>query len=713
VQGDDPYLDGSVTTLTITGTAGGNYEQLNTSDTALVTVKDTLDTTTVTLSATASTSEDGGSITYTASLVDANGNAVTTANAVTVSLEGGQTITIGADSSSGSVAVAVNRDDPYLETDSITNRITGVTEANAGQLGAFENLTFDGTVVSTAILDDADTTTVSLSAPESVDEGDSITYTASLGAYPVTVSDVLVQVDIDGTVHTITIAVGQTSGSITLPPPEDEIPPMEHAISNIVLYLRDDGGEFYKVKIDEFSDADDEYFDADDELDLEHFIDVYANGDELVAITVKAGNNGGQCGPGEGELFILDDNIEASDLPLLAHVPDDLTFDFLDVESVLTTDTPPGSISASITGVSGGNFESLIADTTPVTTSIIEDDGDTDTDSDDSGTDTGHGGGGGGGDTGHGSGTGGHGSDHDTGHGGGTGGHGSDDDTGHGGGWAGGHGSDHDTGHGGGGTGGHGSDHDTGHGGGWAGGHGSDHDTGHGGGGTGGHGSDHDTGHGGGWAGGHGSDHDTGHGGSGTGGHGSDHDTGHGGGTGGHGSDDDTGHGGGWAGGHGSDHDTGHGGSGTGGHGSDHDTGHGGGGTGGHGSDHDTGHGGGWAGGHGSDHDTGHGGDSADDDHHGAHGGHSGSDEIDIDWGELLNEKSGKNWVQTLELSPEAHDKLIAGDWTLVVDGNAVDPNHLPGKLHDADVQITTSDGTAIESFQGVDKIEWGNEPGH
>jgi hypothetical protein len=68
--------------------------------------------------------------------------------------------------------------------------------------------------------------------------------------------------------------------------------------------------------------------------------------------------------------------------------------------------------------------------------------------------------------------------------------------------------------------------------------------------------------------------------------------------------------------------------------------------------------------------------------------------------------------VQTLELSPEAQDKLIAGDWTLVVDGEAVDPRHLPDRLHDADVQITAPDGTQIESFQGVDRIEWGDQHG-
>src|SRR6185503_1330627 len=36
VQGDDPYVDAASTTVAITGTTGGNFEALNTADTALV-----------------------------------------------------------------------------------------------------------------------------------------------------------------------------------------------------------------------------------------------------------------------------------------------------------------------------------------------------------------------------------------------------------------------------------------------------------------------------------------------------------------------------------------------------------------------------------------------------------------------------------------------------------------------------------------------------
>ncbi|MDH1291573.1 hypothetical protein N5C43_09920, partial [Comamonas terrigena] len=81
------------------------------------TITDDADTVTVKLEATQSTSEDGGSITYTASLVDAAGNPVTTRNDITVTLANGEVITIAAGSASAaSDPVAVNRDDVYAET---------------------------------------------------------------------------------------------------------------------------------------------------------------------------------------------------------------------------------------------------------------------------------------------------------------------------------------------------------------------------------------------------------------------------------------------------------------------------------------------------------------------------------------------------------------------------------------------------------------------
>ncbi|MBD9446917.1 DUF5801 repeats-in-toxin domain-containing protein [Rhizobium sp. RHZ01] len=163
-----------------------------------------------------STGEDGGSITYTASLVDANGQAVTTHNALTVTLANNQVITIAAGSSSGdSDPVAVNRDDVYREVDSVSNHIVTVVEANAGTTGAFENLQADTTPVTTTITDDTDVVKVVLTAlPSSTGEdGGSITYTASLvdaNGQAVTTHNALTVTLANNQV--ITIAAGSSSG---------------------------------------------------------------------------------------------------------------------------------------------------------------------------------------------------------------------------------------------------------------------------------------------------------------------------------------------------------------------------------------------------------------------------------------------------------------------------------------------------------------------
>ena len=213
---DDGYLQGTQgQQFEIAQAEGGNYEALDTSSTTSTQVQDDADTVTVQLTATTSTTEDGGSITYTASLVDAAGKPVTTNNAITVTLANGEVITIAAGSASGeSAPVAVNRDDVFLEADSISNHITSISEANAGTTGALEHLVADKTPVQTTITDDVDTVTVKLEATQSTSEdGGSITYTASLvdaAGKPVTTNNAITVTLANGEV--ITIAAGSASG---------------------------------------------------------------------------------------------------------------------------------------------------------------------------------------------------------------------------------------------------------------------------------------------------------------------------------------------------------------------------------------------------------------------------------------------------------------------------------------------------------------------
>ncbi|MCT7446586.1 immunoglobulin-like domain-containing protein [Aliarcobacter skirrowii] len=192
VKANDVYNGEPTLTAKVTEISGGNFEKVNPNAQTTITVKDTEDTTTVKITGTDTTevNEDnnhevdgvyiGNAITYTAKLPDG----VTANNAITVTLSVGAngepasdtnpalTITIPKDGNSGTViADKVNRDnndgsgeDKYIESDSLSAKITGVSEANAGSSGSFENLTFDDTPAVTNILNDEDAVDVTITA---------------------------------------------------------------------------------------------------------------------------------------------------------------------------------------------------------------------------------------------------------------------------------------------------------------------------------------------------------------------------------------------------------------------------------------------------------------------------------------------------------------------------------------------------------------------
>ncbi len=203
---DNAYSGGGSVSNSIATISGGNFEQL-TPNTAPVTttVTDDGDVTTVSLSATASVVE-GGSITYTAALSFA------AQTPVNVTLSNGAVITIAAGATSGTVVVAAPGDDPYIDASSVSATIATATGGN------FESLQINPAAANTSVTDDADPTTVSLSATASVAEGGSIVYTATLthaAQTPVTVTL--------STGQTITIAAGATTGSVSIAAPTEDV----------------------------------------------------------------------------------------------------------------------------------------------------------------------------------------------------------------------------------------------------------------------------------------------------------------------------------------------------------------------------------------------------------------------------------------------------------------------------------------------------------
>ncbi|QNT41285.1 retention module-containing protein [Pseudomonas asiatica] len=205
---DDVYVDAEDLSVTVTGTTGGDFEKLDVSSTAAVTkVTDTIDTTTVTLTAT-STVAEGGVVTYTASV-----NHKVTGSDLVVKLANGQTITIPVGESSASVPFTAPNNVHNTNLD-LTNKITDISGGN------YEKTVAVGEPVTTVTDNPAtpDVTTLTLTATDTVAEGGKITYTATLSNPAGTALNVKLS---NG--ETITIAAGQKEGSITIDAPSDDV----------------------------------------------------------------------------------------------------------------------------------------------------------------------------------------------------------------------------------------------------------------------------------------------------------------------------------------------------------------------------------------------------------------------------------------------------------------------------------------------------------
>ncbi|MFP9135515.1 retention module-containing protein, partial [Shewanella algae] len=201
---DDVYLDSEVLNVGVTESQGGNYENLDLGNSVDTQVNDTIDTTTVTLTAPAEVNE-GGQITYTATV----NNAPETDLVLTLS--NGASITIAAGQTEGTVTVDAPTDDVYQDGETLTVNVTGA------QGGNYENLDL-GNSVDTQVNDTIDTTTVTLTAPAEVNEGGQITYTATVNNAPET--DLVLTLSNGAS---ITIAAGQTSGTVTVDAPSDDV----------------------------------------------------------------------------------------------------------------------------------------------------------------------------------------------------------------------------------------------------------------------------------------------------------------------------------------------------------------------------------------------------------------------------------------------------------------------------------------------------------
>ncbi|WP_372239226.1 immunoglobulin-like domain-containing protein, partial [Pseudomonas sp. DE0157] len=150
-QGDDVIKDPGSVTLGVTDASvpGATFENLVIGGPATVEISDTISEVIATLTADKTTVTEGGQVTYTVTLSNAQGLPVTQHGALTFTLTDGTKVTIPANSVAGSTTIAVG-DDVYMGGQpALVNKLESVSGGDN-----FEKLTLGNEVVTTTVTDE-------------------------------------------------------------------------------------------------------------------------------------------------------------------------------------------------------------------------------------------------------------------------------------------------------------------------------------------------------------------------------------------------------------------------------------------------------------------------------------------------------------------------------------------------------------------------------
>ncbi|WP_408981313.1 retention module-containing protein [Pseudomonas sp. B21-031] len=336
---NDVYNNGSTVSTTITGATGGNFEQLTPNPTpAQTTINDSVDVTTATLTANPSVTE-GGLITYTVTL----SNPAQTP--VTVTLSNGQTITVEAGKTQGSVDFQTPANDVYNNGSTVSTTITGATGGN------FEQLTPNPTPAQTTINDSVDVTTATLTANPSVTEGGVITYTVTLSnpaQTPVTVTL--------SNGQTITVEAGKTQGSVDFQTPANDV---YNNGSTVSVTIKDATGGNFEQLTPNPTPAQTTINDSVDVTTATLTANPSVTEGGVITYTVTLSN------PAQTTVTVTLSNGQT------ITVEAGKTQGSVDFQTPVNDVYNNGStVSTTITGATGGNFEQLTPNPTPAQTTI-------------------------------------------------------------------------------------------------------------------------------------------------------------------------------------------------------------------------------------------------------------------------------------------------------------------------------------------------------
>ncbi|MFT0521519.1 retention module-containing protein, partial [Pseudomonas faucium] len=206
---DTPYIDAGQIVTTITGTSGGNGLVVTPSTTPAVTqVTDTIDTTTVVVTADPA-KEGDANVTFHFQLSNPPQAGSTTTLTVNV---GGTNYTVNVDASGkGTLSVPnANGDDVYKDGSTVTAEVTAVNGGN------FEAVDLSKSNVTAEVKDTIDTTTVVVTADPAKEGDANVTFHFQLSNPPQAGSATTLTVNVGGTNYTVNV---DASGKGTLSVP--------------------------------------------------------------------------------------------------------------------------------------------------------------------------------------------------------------------------------------------------------------------------------------------------------------------------------------------------------------------------------------------------------------------------------------------------------------------------------------------------------------
>ncbi|WP_447046099.1 retention module-containing protein [Vreelandella sp. H-I2] len=232
-QGDDVFVDGETVTVALESAAatdGTAFENVTLGDAAEITVVDTIDTVTATLSADTASVAEGGTVTYTVTLTGPQGADLSGHNGLEFRLADGSLVTIAAGELSGSATVTAADDAFEGGQATLVNSIAAVENDSDSE---FEDLATAGETRVTVT--DEPGTPGNPGEPGTPNGGDAITVNivadqaefteAEQQTFTVSLSEAVdrdVTVTLDGG-NTVTIAAGETETTYTREPQGDDV----------------------------------------------------------------------------------------------------------------------------------------------------------------------------------------------------------------------------------------------------------------------------------------------------------------------------------------------------------------------------------------------------------------------------------------------------------------------------------------------------------